>query len=97
VNDDPGLARYRTRLAWRRTILGFTVVVILAVRLALPVGTVGALVTAAALAGWVAVIALAFPRLAGSPPPERAGPVAPLAALAVAGYAVLGTLLVVTR
>ncbi|MFD0819662.1 DUF202 domain-containing protein, partial [Micromonospora zhanjiangensis] len=35
MSDDPGLARQRTRLAWRRTVLGFTVVVVLTVRLAL--------------------------------------------------------------
>jgi uncharacterized membrane protein YidH (DUF202 family) len=96
VNSPSGLQAERTRLAWRRTSLAMTVVTVLAVRLALTRGLAGALLAAAALAGWVAVLWLTFPRIAGTHRrhPEGGGSALPLLALAAVGYAVLGMLLV---
>ncbi|ROT32494.1 DUF202 domain-containing protein [Micromonospora sp. HM5-17] len=97
---DPGLARERTRLAWRRTVLAVSVVAVLATRLALTRGTAGTVLAALTGLGWLAVLVATFPRYAGSAP--RSGPGAsgahrlalPLAALVSAGFAVLGVLLV---
>jgi uncharacterized membrane protein YidH (DUF202 family) len=99
MDRDPGLQPERTQLAWRRTALAMGVVTLLAIRLALPLGTAGALLAAAALAGWIAVTVVIFPRIARSArQPEPGGRALPLAALATVGYAALGMLLVlVTR
>nr|MDT0663078.1 DUF202 domain-containing protein [Micromonospora sp. DSM 115978] len=90
---DPGLQPERTRLAWRRTALAFTVVAVLAARLALPRGVPGLLAALVAAAGWAATIAALRPRPAAAGHRQR--PTAtPLAALAAAGYAVLGAVVV---
>jgi uncharacterized membrane protein YidH (DUF202 family) len=96
ARDDPGLAAYRTRLSWRRTALSVTVVAVLTVRLALADGTVGALVAAVAVGCWLGAVALSAPMAGGRTVTDRPA-TAPLVALAVAGYAVSGLVLVLTR
>ena len=89
----------RTRLAWRRTVLAITVVVVLSTRLALVGGSpFGTAVAAAGLVGWLAVLAVTYRRIRAmaAASPAQAGRVLPLAALAAAGFAALGALLVVT-
>ncbi|MER6914663.1 DUF202 domain-containing protein [Streptomyces sp. NPDC000594] len=77
---DPGLQPERTRLAWRRTTLAFTVVGVLAVRQALMTGGEGTRGTVALAAGalvWLALLALAHRRirvLGGGPVPPLLGP-----------------------
>jgi uncharacterized membrane protein YidH (DUF202 family) len=58
-------ARERTRLAWRRTVLAATVVVILGVRLAVVRTTPGfaAFVTSVSAAAWLAFLALTQRRI----------------------------------
>ncbi|MGK5519957.1 DUF202 domain-containing protein [Micromonospora sp. URMC 107] len=94
---DPGLQPERTRLAWRRTALALTVIIVLTVRLALtgpPAGrTLGALVAGAAVLGWVAALAVCWRRATGVSPSPGYGRSLPLVALAAAGFALLGTLL----
>ncbi|MDT0532878.1 DUF202 domain-containing protein [Micromonospora sp. DSM 115977] len=94
---DPGLQPERTRLAWRRTALALTVIMVLTVRLALtgPAagGTLGALVAGAAVLGWGAALAVCWRRATGTGPLPGYGRSLPLVALATAGFALLGTLL----
>jgi hypothetical protein len=87
---DPGLSRERTRLAWLRTLLLAAGVATLAARMAATHGDL--LIVGLALAGWTAFFAVAFRRYRS----RRAGPgrALPLFALFTAGYAALGTLLV---
>ncbi|SCL34321.1 protein of unknown function [Micromonospora pallida] len=94
MTTDPGLQPERTRLAWRRTALALTVVTVLAVRLAAEGGIVGALVTALAVLTWGAALALCWRRATGSGLPRTGGVPVPLVALATAGFALLGILLV---
>ena len=91
--SDPGLARERTWLAWWRTVLVAGGVALLMARLAAVDGD--PLIVAAGLAGWSALFAVALRRYRS----RRAGPgpALPLVALFTAGYAVLGTLLVLIR
>ena len=49
---DRGVAWIRTRLAWRRTLLSLGVVALLAARLAVTHGPVGAVLAAVAVGGW---------------------------------------------
>ena len=94
---DPGLQPERTRLAWRRTALALTVIMVLTVRLALtgPTvdGTLGALVAGVAVLGWGAALAVCWRRATGTGPAPGYGRSLPLVALATAGFALLGTLL----
>ncbi|MGC4766669.1 DUF202 domain-containing protein [Micromonospora sp. DT46] len=94
---DPGLQPERTRLAWRRTALALTVIMVLTVRLALtgPAadGTLGALVAGVAVLGWGAALAVCWRRATGTGPFPGYGRSLPLVALATAGFALLGTLL----
>jgi uncharacterized membrane protein YidH (DUF202 family) len=94
---DPGLQPERTRLAWRRTALALTVIMVLTVRLALtgpPAGeTLGALVAGVAVLGWGAALAVCWRRATAVGPTLGYGRALPLVALAAAGYALLGTLL----
>ncbi|MFC4021426.1 DUF202 domain-containing protein [Micromonospora sp. GCM10011542] len=91
---DAGLQPERTRLAWRRTALALTVVAVLTVRLALPGDPAGALIGAAAVLLWGAVLGLCWRRATGTGVARSGGPVLPLVALGAAGFAVLGVLLV---
>lgn len=98
MNPDPGASAERTRLAWRRTGMSATAVALLAAR---PAFTPGAgagilLVAAAAMAGWAALVALAYRRVRGlnaRPPRPGQRTVTAYAAMTVA-FAVLGTVLV---
>ncbi|WP_422770998.1 DUF202 domain-containing protein [Plantactinospora sp. WMMC1484] len=89
---DAGLATERTRLAWRRTALAVGVVAALTARLALSDGTLGTVVTALAGLGWLVVLAVTFPHVAGRR--ARHARTLPMTALVTAGFAGLGLLLV---
>jgi hypothetical protein len=93
---EEGLAWQRTQLAWRRTVLAAAVVALLTIRLILHRGADPArlAVAAAALAGWSALVALAYRRMraAARPPSPRTLPL--VAALAV-GYGVAGGAVVI--
>jgi hypothetical protein len=98
VIEDPGLQPERTRLAWRRTVPAMGVVAVLLVRMAFLLGPGGALPAAAALAGWVACVAVAYRRggriTAGKPAATDRTLV--VLAMITAGYAALGVALVST-
>lgn len=87
----------RTALAWRRTLLAVTVVVVLAIRPAVSRPDAPRLIAAAlALAGWAALLAVAARRVAAlrGDRPGWAGGVAAVTALTVVGYAALGAFLI---
>ena len=89
----------RTRLAWRRTVLAITVVVVLGTRLALVGGSpAGPALAAAGLVGWLAVLAVTYRRIRAmaAARPVEIGRALPLAAVATAAYAGLGVLLVIS-
>ncbi|MEU2659426.1 DUF202 domain-containing protein [Streptomyces sp. NPDC007325] len=62
---DPGLQPERTRLAWRRTTLSWTVVAVLAIKLALIDGATAAGLTGLALAAllWIGFLAVTHRRI----------------------------------
>lgn len=98
---DTGLARERTHLAWRRTVLAVSVVAVLAVRLALTRGAVGMVCAGLVAVGWLAILVVTFPWYEASPRYGRGASgtrrlALPLAALVSAGIAGLGVLLVLT-
>ena len=98
TTPDHGASAERTRLAWRRTGLSATVVGLLAVRPAFRPGAGVAfwLVAAFAMAGWAALIAIAYRRAHGlaSLPPTRARRTVTAYALITTAFAVLGGLVV---
>jgi uncharacterized membrane protein YidH (DUF202 family) len=100
VTDDHGASAERTRLAWRRTGLSAAAVGLLAARPAFgPAAGAGRWLTAAcAMAGWAALVALAYRRARGlrARPPAPGRPAILAYALITVGFAVLGGGLVVT-
>ncbi|WP_282693729.1 DUF202 domain-containing protein [Streptomyces sp. CC208A] len=62
---DPGLQPERTRLAWRRTTLSWTVVAVLGIKLALMGGATAAGVAGLALAAllWIGFLAVSHRRI----------------------------------
>ena len=98
MSPDPGASAERTRLAWRRTGLAATAVALLAARPAFAPGAGPGtyLAAAAALAGWAALVGLAYRRARGldaSPPQPGRRAVTAYAAITVS-FAILGTVLV---
>jgi uncharacterized membrane protein YidH (DUF202 family) len=95
---DHGASAERTRLAWRRTGLAAGAVALIAVRPAFAPhpGTGTVLVTAAAMAGWAALIALAYRRARGleAHPPVPGRRTVTAYGLITVGFAVLGGLVV---
>ncbi len=81
MTRDPGLQPERTVLAWRRTALHYTVVALLATRLAVVRDRPAGLVAAVGL--WLAAVVVCQCRRSRR-----------LIALTVLGYAVLGVLLI---
>jgi len=98
VSPDSGASAERTRLAWRRTGLSATAVALLAAR---PAFTPGAgplvrLLAAVILAGWAALVGLAYRRAQGldaRPPRPGQRTVTAYAAITVT-FAILATVLV---
>ncbi|BCJ54550.1 hypothetical protein Asp14428_60250 [Actinoplanes sp. NBRC 14428] len=98
MSRDPGAAAERTRLAWRRTGLSATAVALLAARPAFdPRAGVAITVGAAlAMAGWAALVGLAYRRAHGlrAWPPHPGRRTVTGYALITAAFAVLGATLV---
>ena len=98
MSPDQGASAERTRLAWRRTGLSATAVALLAARPAVhpDAGVLAWLVASAAMAGWVAMIALGYRRAHGlrGLPPRPARRAIPAYAVLTVALAVLGGLVV---
>ncbi|MGR6317710.1 DUF202 domain-containing protein [Micromonospora soli] len=92
MTRDPGLQPERTRLAWRRTLLAFTGVIVLEVRLALSGRVFDALLAGVAVAGWLATLLVDWRRATGVGPRRAERWSFPLTALAAVGLALLGVL-----
>ncbi|MEV0002114.1 DUF202 domain-containing protein [Micromonospora sp. NPDC050980] len=97
MSRDAGLQPERTRLAWRRTLLALTVVMLLQLRPAFSGRGVDAALAGTAVAVWLAVLVAAWRRATGAGP-RRPGHVAmPLAALGATALALLGVAHVLAR
>jgi Domain of unknown function (DUF202) len=96
MSRDPGRQPERTRLAWRRTVLGFTAVALLTGRLAIVEsgGALALLAFATVLAAWLAVLGLSWRRIVELDAAAPAGHAVPLTASAAIGLAGLGVALV---
>ena len=98
VTDDHGASAERTRLAWRRTGLSAAAVGLLAARPAFSpdAGVARWLAAAGAMAGWAALIALAYRRARWlrRRPPRPGRPTIVAYALITVGFALLGGLVV---
>jgi hypothetical protein len=98
ATPDHGASAERTRLAWRRTGLSATAVGLLAARPAFDPSNGGAkwLIAALAMAGWVALVGLAYRRVRGLgtlPPRPGRRTIVAYASITV-GFAALGGLVV---
>ena len=98
ITDDHGASAERTRLAWRRTGLSAAAVGLLAARPAFSPGAgVGRwLIAACAMAGWAALVALAYRRARGlrDRPPQPGRRTILAYALITVAFAALGGLVV---
>ena len=98
MSADPGAAADRTRLAWRRTGLSASAVGLLAVRPAFApdAGAAHLLLAAAAMAGWAALVALAYGRARSlaAPRPRPGRYAVTTYAMITVGFAVLAGLVV---
>jgi uncharacterized protein DUF202 len=98
MTGDHGASAERTRLAWRRTALSATAVGLLAARPAFhpAAGWLAWLIAALAMAGWAALVALAYRRAGGlaDGPPRRGRRTITAYALITIALAVLGGLVV---
>ncbi|MDG4802501.1 DUF202 domain-containing protein [Micromonospora sp. WMMD980] len=94
---DSGLPAERTRLAWRRTLLTVTAVLLLQLRPAFAGRVLDAALAGTAVAIWLVVLAAAWRRATGAGP-RRLGQVAmPLTALGATALALLGVAHVLSR
>ncbi|MDG4767335.1 DUF202 domain-containing protein [Solwaraspora sp. WMMD406] len=94
--SDPGLQPERTRLAWRRSALALTLVVLLAVRFAVERGGPAMIAGLLAVIGWAGLIGYGYRRARGPhrPAAGQIGAEVPLLGLITAAYAVLGVILI---
>ncbi|MEU8068291.1 MULTISPECIES: DUF202 domain-containing protein [unclassified Micromonospora] len=90
MTRDPGLQPERTRLAWRRTLLTLTAVLLLQLRPAFHGRAVDAALTGVAVVIWLAVLVVTWHRATGTGPRRLDSWSVPLTALGAAGLAVLG-------
>lgn len=94
---EEGAARERTRLAWRRTGLSAAAVALLAARPAFAdPGPASVLLAAAGMAGWVALVVIAYRRGNGleTHPPRPGGRTIAVYAAVTVSFAVIGGLVV---
>ncbi|MFJ5543770.1 DUF202 domain-containing protein [Micromonospora chalcea] len=90
MTRDPGLQPERTRLAWRRTLLTLTAVLLLQLRQAFTGRVLDALLTGAAVLLWLAVLVVTWHRATGTGPRRFDRWSVPTTAIGAAGLAVLG-------
>ncbi|MET8907179.1 DUF202 domain-containing protein [Micromonospora sp. NPDC004551] len=95
MSRDPGLQPERTRLAWRRTLLAVTAVLLLEVRLVFAGDAFDAVLAGLAVVAWLGVLVVDWRRATGAGPRGVERWSVPLTALAAAGLALLGVLHVV--
>ncbi|MGC4890679.1 DUF202 domain-containing protein [Micromonospora sp. DT227] len=94
---DAGLPVERTRLAWRRTLLTLTVVLLLQLRPAFTGRVRDAVPAGAAVAVWLAVLVVDWRRATGTGPRRLGRLSMPLTALGAAALALLGVVHVLGR
>jgi uncharacterized membrane protein YidH (DUF202 family) len=93
---DAGLVVERTRLAWRRTLLGLLAVALLLVRVALHRGVAALVLVGLALFLGAVVLGVTYRRRLGHTVGRfrSASPIIPVTALTSVGFATLGVFLV---
>ncbi|SCG62271.1 DUF202 domain-containing protein [Micromonospora humi] len=97
MNADSGLPAERTRLAWRRTLLTLTVVLLLQLRPAFTGRVVDAVLAGLAVVVWLVVLAAAWRRATGAGPRRLGRAAMPLTALGATALALLGVAHVLGR